>query len=330
MKTIKTITIAALACMTIACSSSNKLAKKQTSAKPQTTIQVNERWQKCVINAIAMFPEKGGYYTGGRPNADFPKTTLQGLKDAFHMQDGDERPNFDPNLAQPSFCSSATYAVLIKALLLYDTDHTISRQAWTNMKPGAQDDGVGFWGRANANGPGIAVLINELKAGHNLTAYRGAKSKRNKETANEQYLSDNEWDANPIWNQMQPGDILKIFWNRNDSNNSDCGAIIGCNNIKTDDQERGHSVVFTGFDTNGNVCYWSSNGPGKNNKQLGYSFASCPKSRIQRIVVTRITNPENFNNAQLMQPDNINTYLSDLNGKRHSTTAEMLQQIGIK
>lgn len=322
----------------LSCSSSTKQIKQSSSNEPNRA-EVNVRWQSCVIDAINLFPKKGGYYTGGKPNADFSKTTLQALKDAFKMQAEDARPEFDPNEAQPSFCSSATYAVLIKALLLYDTENKISKQAWLNMKPqtivinGAttgQDDGVGFWGRANANGPGVAILVHELKAGYNLTAYRGAKSQRNKETSDEHYQSDSEWESSPIWNQMKPGDILKIFWNRNESNSSDCGAIIGYNSIKTDDQERGHSVVFTGFDSDGNVCYWSSNGPGKNNKELGYSFASCAKTRIQRIVVTRITNPENFDNARTMSPDNVNQYLNDLNGKRHSATAEMKQQAGIK
>jgi hypothetical protein len=31
-----------------------------------------------------------------------------------------------------------------------------------------------------------------------------------------------------------------------------------------------------------------------------------------------------------MAPTDVNAYLSDLNGKRHSTTAEMLLQLGVK
>lgn len=75
-------------------------------------------WNECVLAAVDSFPERGGYYTGGRPNADFSKTTIQALNEAFQMDSADNRPSFTPVLAQPSFCSSATYAVLIKALLM--------------------------------------------------------------------------------------------------------------------------------------------------------------------------------------------------------------------
>ena len=128
-------------------------------------------WRQCVLAAVDSFPEHGGYYTGGRTNADFPKTTVQALNEAFRMNSSDCRPTFSPALACPSFCSSATYAVLIKALLLWDTDSAISREAWENMRPLAtEDDGFGFWGRANANGPGIGVLVYELGAGRSFTA----------------------------------------------------------------------------------------------------------------------------------------------------------------
>lgn len=303
---------------------------------------VNEQWQKCIIEAIDSFPEHGGYYTGGRPNKDFPKTTMQALNEAYKMLLADNRPDFNPAKAQPSFCSSATYAVLIKSLLMWDTEGKISRAAWINMKPYVgivdyindkgigQDDGFGFWGRANANGPGVAVLVHELKAGYSITAYRGAKSERNKENSKERYMTDAEWCADPVWDQAVPGDIMKIFWNRNESNGSDSGEIIGCNDVKGDDQERGHSVVFLGYDSNGDIRYWSSNGPGKNNKELGYSIATCPRTRVQRVVFTRITNPENFNNAAKMPPTSENKYLSGLNGKRHSNTAELKKMTGAK
>ncbi len=302
----------------------------------------NERWQQCVLAAIDSFPQHGGYYTGGRPNQDFSKTTLQALNEAYHMRLADQRPQFNPQKAQPSFCSSATYAVLVKALLMWDTDGKIPRAAWLNIKPYVgivdyindkglgEDDGFGFWGRANANGPGVAVLVHELKAGYSITAYRGAKSEKNKEKPGERYLTDEEWNAHPVWQQAVPGDIMKIFWNRNETNGSDSGAIIGCNDVKTDDQERGHSVVFLGYEPNGDIRYWSSNGPGKNNKELGYSVATCPRTRVQRVVFTRITQPERFANASKMPPTSENKYLSGLNGKRHSTTAEMKKMIGAK
>lgn len=303
--------------------------------------KVNERWQQAMMAAIETFPSHGGYYTGGRPNELFAKTTARGLHDAYQMAPGDERPTFDPMQAQPSFCSSATYAVIIKALLLWDTQHRIGREAWVNMKPRVgiadefnpqglgQNDGVGFWGRANANGPGLGVLVHELKAGYSFTAYRGAKSQRNKETADEPYLTDEQWCGLDVWDRAVAGDLMKIFWNRNESRGRDSGAIIGCNDDRTADQEAGHSVIFLRCEGD-TVVYWSSNGPGKHPEQMGYSTGRCHKTDIQRVVFTRITRPERFDNARKMAPDNVNAYLYDLNGNHHSTTDEMLRELGIK
>ena len=301
--------------------------------------KVNKNWQQAVLAAIDSFPDHGGYYTGGKPNELFAKTTWRGLNDAYQMTASDDRPQFDPLLAQPSFCSSATYGVLIKALLIWDTKGKIKREAWVNMKPYVgiadelnpdgmgQDDGVGFWGRANANGPGLGVLVHELDAGYSFTAYRGAKTERNKETPDERYMTDIEWCSLDIWQRAVPGDLMKIFWNRNESRGSDSGAIIGCNDDRSADQEAGHSVIFMGCEGD-TVTYWSSNGPGKHPEQMGYSMGRCHKNDIQRVVFTRITRPERFNNARKMAPTEVNAYLSSLNGRRHSTTAEMLRELG--
>ena len=216
---------------------------------------VNRKWQRAMLAAIDAFPQGGGYYTGGRPNDLFPRTTMQGLQAAFAMTLRDERPQFDPQLATPSFCSSATYAVLIKALLLWDTRSVISQQAWRNMKPRVgivdelnptglfQDDGVGMWGRANANGPGLGVMVRELRAGYSFTAFRGALNDSVKETPSEPYLTDEQWNAHPIWRQAKSGDLMKIFWNRNESRGHDGGAIIGVDGVKGHLQEAGHSVT---------------------------------------------------------------------------------------
>lgn len=311
------------------------------SASGKCSLPYNAQWQDAILKAVGSFPERGGYYTGGKPNAVFSKTTMQGLHDAYRMGPGDARPDFDPMQAQPSFCSSATYAVLIKALLLWDVKGVIKREAWVNMKPYVgikdqlnpdgigQDDGVGFWGRANANGPGLGVLVAELKAGVNFTAYRGAMSERNKEWPGEVYMSDSLWCAQDVWQMARPGDLMKIFWNRNESRGKDSGAIIGCNDDKTADQEAGHSVIFMGCEGD-TVTYWSSNGPGKSPETLGYSMGRCHKTAIQRVVFTRIVHPENFNNARKMGPTSVNSYLYDLNGRKHSTTAEMKKQLKIK
>lgn len=317
------------------------LAASTAFAKGSNDV-VNEKWQRTVLAAVDSFPQGGGYYIGRKATPDFPRTAWRGLNDAFKMNLVDLAPAFYPQKAQPSFCSLATYAVLIKALTVYDADsHKISREAWLNMFPFCgivcdrnpnglnQADGEGFWGRANANGPAIGVLVNELKAGFSFTAFRGAKSSKNKETPDERYMSDDEWRADPVWNMAQPGDFIKIFWNNND-NGSDNGAIIGVDDVAGDDQEIGHSVIFLGYDSNGHVRYWSSNGPGKNPKSMGYGIGTCDKTHIQRIVFTRITHPENFNSVKSMMPENVNKWLQSLAGKHHGTTAELKKYCGIK
>lgn len=37
--------------------------------------KVNKSWQRAVLAAINTFPDRGGYYTGSRPNELFAKTT---------------------------------------------------------------------------------------------------------------------------------------------------------------------------------------------------------------------------------------------------------------
>ncbi|MBO5539743.1 MAG: hypothetical protein J5980_02215 [Muribaculaceae bacterium] len=304
--------------------------------------RVNWQWQRTIVAAIDKFPSRGGYYTGGRPNATFSKTTWRGLHDAYQMRPGDARPRFDPMQARPSFCSSATYALLVQALLDYDKNGVISAEAWRNMKPYVgikdslnpdgigQDDGVGFWGRCNANGPALAVLVHELDAGFSITAFRGAKNDSVKETPGECYLTDEEWRAHPIWRQAVRGDLMKIFWNRNETRGHDGGAIVGYDGVKGHLQEAGHSVVFLGMSNDGRVVYWSSNGPGADPAHMGYSVAMCDPTAIQRVVFTRILRPEQFDRVSDMGPTDVNQYLYDLNGRAHSTTSQLLDAIGAK
>ena len=229
--------------------------------------RVNEAWQKAILAAVDSFPEKGGYYTGRKATPDFPKSPWRAMNEAFNMKLADQRPNFQASKACPSFCSMATYAAMIQAILIWDKNGEVSRSAWFNLKPLVgitdninqnglnQSDGEGCWGRANANGPGMAVLVNDLKAGFSFHAFRGAMTEALKESKNEKYLSDDEWCNHPVWNDAVPGDFMKIFWDRNTSKGSDSGAVIGVNANKDDEQEHGHSEIFMGYDQNGNAWY---------------------------------------------------------------------------
>ncbi|MFC7337324.1 hypothetical protein ACFQY0_09070 [Haloferula chungangensis] len=118
-----------------------------------------------VLAAIRTMPGGGGY-----DGSDATKNLLHG---ACNLTDG--RFQVEANRAKPSFCSGATYLVLLEALgsgsdaLLPEID---------------QQDGHGVFGRWNSNGPGSAKLVADLAAGRNFTS----------------------------WDEAQPGDFLKIWW----------------------------------------------------------------------------------------------------------------------
>lgn len=92
-----------------------------------------------------------------------------------------------PAKARPSFCSSAVYGALLLALDLWDSGRgktALNGQAWKALLPKRVPDGTGPWGCANANGPGLAVLVHKLGAGHSFTE----------------------------WKKAQSGDIMKLWW----------------------------------------------------------------------------------------------------------------------
>ena len=89
---------------------------------------------------------------------------------------------FTPQKAQPSFCSGATYLVLLKSL---QASQKLSPEVAQKLVVARdQKDGQGVFGRWNANGPGCAKLVADLGCGINFTS----------------------------WEKAQPGDFLKIWW----------------------------------------------------------------------------------------------------------------------
>jgi hypothetical protein len=187
----------------------------------------------------------------------------------------------DPAVAKPSFCSSATYLVFVWTL------EELNRRQQIQFAPGiaekllvtGQHDGVGVWGRWNANGPGTARLFAELHLGHNFDSIE----------------------------QAERGDFLKIFWNDQ----------IGS-------KEFGHSVVYLGHGLNSEgievVRYWSSN------KKGGYGRAEVPRSKIKRMLFSRLDYPERINQiGDELKPDE---YLASML-IRSSSPEEMNAMVGI-
>ncbi len=131
-----------------------------------------------ILGEVARIPE-GGKYAANR------YAILQ-LQSTAHFEKG--KFFTIPNAPFPSFCSGATYLIFIRVL------EDLREMNGLALEPGTlsqliirgQADGVGIWGRWNANGPGTARLFHELGIGRNFTSYEAAR----------------------------PGDFMKIFWTK--------------------------------------------------------------------------------------------------------------------
>lgn len=138
-------------------------------------------WYQSMRQGLAEFPEGGGYKTNRQA---LEALVLKACR--WNAQAG--KPVFLVKEARPSFCSSACYLLLLKTLYIWDSQQpksVISEQAWLSLMPRmGQHDGNGPWGWANANGPGLAVMVHALKAGVSFED----------------------------WQQARPGDFMKIFW----------------------------------------------------------------------------------------------------------------------
>jgi hypothetical protein len=130
-----------------------------------------------ILKTIEEMPTEGEYHA--------TQESMERLAAAIRLK-GDAL-QIDCQIAKPSFCSSATYLLFVSVL------EQLNESKKFSFKPGVaekllvtgQHDGVGVWGRWNANGPGTARLFEELNLGTNFTSIEKA----------------------------QPGDFMKIFWN---------------------------------------------------------------------------------------------------------------------
>ena len=89
-----------------------------------------------------------------------------------------------PAAARATYCSGATYLVFLQAIQRLLPESRFGERLAEALAIRGQPDGVGVWGRWNANGPGTACLFRELRLGQNFTSFAEAR----------------------------PGDFMKIFW----------------------------------------------------------------------------------------------------------------------
>ncbi|HEY8899156.1 MAG TPA: hypothetical protein VIM61_01915 [Chthoniobacterales bacterium] len=133
-------------------------------------------WNAAVLAAVRSMPTGGGYSVTSETSARLRAATGVGA----------DNLRISPAIARPSYCSGATYLVLLKALAGAQATGALQLDPATlqALAPAMQRDGQGAWGRWNANGPGTARLFHELGVGRNFTS----------------------------WEAARPGDFLKIFW----------------------------------------------------------------------------------------------------------------------
>jgi hypothetical protein len=224
-----------------------------------------------VLHAIQTVPAGGGYATDSATTALLGRAT----------EANGSRLLLRPSTARPSYCSGATYLVFLRAIdsLIEGGQIRLDPSILSTLLVRGQADGEGVWGRWNANGPGTARLFYEAQLGRNFTDFTAA----------------------------QPGDFMKIFWNK------EVGRL-----------ERGHSVIFLGterVDGKERVRFWSSNKP------LGYGEKIVARSQIARAIFSRFEHPENLGRiAEIPRRD---PYLASLLVTK-SSFAEAEKKCGIE
>jgi hypothetical protein len=178
--------------------------------QPPATFNENRDLNKLVLEVIRGLP-RGGVY---KADAE----ALAALNSAIQIDTG--RLCLAPEVANPSFCSGATYLVFLSVIerLAQENGVELPKTVLQALLPDHLRDGVGVWGRWNANGPGTARLFDELRLGRNFTSFEDARA----------------------------GDFMKIFWNDNNGNMEHGHSVIYF----------GKYVTKEGVET---VRFWSSN-----------------------------------------------------------------------
>jgi LysM repeat protein len=133
-------------------------------------------WNRTILSLIDRMPVGGGYAASA--------TALDKLVGAVKADGIGLQVN--PKNATPSFCSGATYLVFASFFdeLLAQGQIRQGAAALSRLAVARQSDGVGVWGRWNANGPGVACLFHETGLGTNFESME----------------------------QALPGDFMKVFW----------------------------------------------------------------------------------------------------------------------
>lgn len=168
-----------------------------------------------ILEAIKHMPAGGGYSANAAATGKL-------VEAATFRGDKDGGLGIKPEVAQPSYCSGATYLVFLKVIdqLVQEKQLPLTPEVLKMLEVRRQADGTGVWGRWNANGPGTARFFYEAGLGGSA----------------------------PSLDRARPGDFLKIWWNEHVGKRERGHSVIFLGFAETPEGEEG-------------VKFWSSNEP---------------------------------------------------------------------
>lgn len=242
-------------------------------------------------------PRGGGYarYSQERQFADLHRTVEQ-LDAAVGVKPAALRLEVNPDRAAGySFCSSATYLLFVRVIEKLQSDRAIRLAPAVNREIARIGDRFDVIAGKN-DGVGIFGHWNADGPGTAVLFHRLDLGKN--------FSS---------YGKARPGDFMKIFWNE-----------------KIGKGERGHLVVFLGLNDDGSaVQVWSSNLENSDGSH-GYGTMWVERSRIRRVVFSRLEHPENLNRwKEFTGDERTSDYLVGIR-KVPSTPAEMKDAVGLE
>ena len=158
-------------------SAAQPVSKTTPKVQVRQTVRQQFDFNQLVLNSIKKMPKGGGYSVSRSAAVALSNSMRYSESGKFTVKS---------KYARPSYCSGATYLVFLYTLKEVEkrTEFRLHPSASVALYANQQKDGVGVWGRWNANGPGTSRFFTETKIGRNFESYRDAR----------------------------PGDFMKIFW----------------------------------------------------------------------------------------------------------------------
>lgn len=259
-----------------------------------------EDYNDLILKTIRSMPTGGVYakYRKELPEAnrfDDLYQTVEDLDKAIQVGPGGKLRVHPDKASSYSFCSSATYLLFAEVIQQLQNQGEAPKNAKLSRELAAVGDKTEVI-HGKLDGVGIFGHWNADGPGTAVLFER--------------------LDLGPNFSdyaKAKPGDFMKIWWNEN----------IG-------KSERGHLVVYLGETSGGNaVCVWSSQTQ-NDDGSAGYGEMTVEKSRIKRVVFSRLENPANLEKwLAFTDAEKTSDYLVRIR-KTGSSSEELKQVVGLK